>query len=55
MPYSVVLHNDDNHPMEYVVDALTKSVPSLSAGEAVSIMLEAHNVGYAVVITCPLD
>ena len=42
-PYTVILHNDDHNSMEYVVDALVKSVPSLSAEEAVSIMLEAHN------------
>jgi ATP-dependent Clp protease adaptor protein ClpS len=54
-PYSVVLHNDDYHAMDYVVAALAKSVPSLTVEEAVNIMLEAHNTGQAVVITCPLE
>ncbi len=54
-PYSVILHNDDDHAMDYVVAALVKSVPSLEAADAVQIMLEAHNEGRAVVITCPLE
>ena len=54
-PYSVILHNDDHHAMDYVVEALVKSVPSLSVNDAVNIMLEAHNQGRAVVITCPLE
>ena len=54
-PYAVILHNDDHHAMDYVVAALVKSVPGLSVEEAVSIMLEAHNTGRAVVITCPLE
>lgn len=54
-PYAVILHNDDYHAMDYVVAALVKSVPSLSVDKAVNIMLEAHNTGRAVVITCPLE
>ena len=54
-PYSVILHNDEVHPMDYVVAALIKSVSSLTAQEAVGIMLEAHNNGLAVVVTCPLE
>jgi ATP-dependent Clp protease adaptor protein ClpS len=54
-PYSVILHNDDHHAMDYVVAALVKSVPSLTVEEAINIMLEAHNAGQAVVITCPLE
>jgi ATP-dependent Clp protease adapter protein ClpS len=41
--------------MDYVVSALLKSIPSLTAEEAVNIMLEVHNSGQAVVITCPLE
>lgn len=41
--------------MDFVVAALLKSVSSLTTAEAVSIMLEAHNQGKAVVITCPLE
>jgi len=54
-PYSVILHNDEDHSMEYVVESLTKSVPGLSTAEAATIMLEAHQNGQAVVITCPLE
>jgi ATP-dependent Clp protease adaptor protein ClpS len=54
-PYTVILHNDDHHAMDYVVDALLKSVPSLPVGRAIAIMFEAHNLGRAVVITCPLE
>ena len=54
-PYSVILHNDDVHSMDFVVDALLKSVQSLSEDDAVRIMLEAHNTGSAIVITCPLE
>ncbi|MFQ6029184.1 MAG: ATP-dependent Clp protease adaptor ClpS [Dehalococcoidia bacterium] len=54
-PYSVILHNDDHHAMDYVVEALVKSVPSLLVNDAVNIMFDAHNTGRAVVITCPLE
>jgi ATP-dependent Clp protease adaptor protein ClpS len=54
-PYSVILHNDDHHAMDYVVAALVKSVPGLTVEEAVKIMLETHNTGQAVMITCPLE
>ncbi len=53
--YMVILHNDPVHPMDYVVQALLKSVPSLTAEDAASIMLKAHNEGRAVVIVCPLE
>jgi ATP-dependent Clp protease adaptor protein ClpS len=51
-PYSVILHNDERHSMDYVVESLVKSVPSLSVAEAATIMLEAHQTGKAVVVTC---
>ena len=41
--------------MDFVVAALLKSVESLGKDDAVNIMLEAHNIGRAVVITCPLE
>ena len=53
--YSVILHNDDHHSMDYVVASLLKSVSSLTTAEAISIMLKAHDEGQAVVITCPLE
>ena len=54
-PYSVILYNDDNHAMDYVVAALLKGVSSLTTECAIQIMLEAHETGRAVVITCPLE
>lgn len=54
-PYAVILHNDEVHSMEYVVDALLKSVSSLSEQAATEVMLKAHDEGRAVVIVCPLE
>lgn len=53
--YAVLLHNDEVHSMDYVVDALLKSVPGLTQPEAIDIMLEAHSEGRGVVIVCPLE
>lgn len=50
--YRVLLHNDDYNSMEYVVQVLMKTVPSVTQPQAVSIMMEAHNSGMALVITC---
>lgn len=54
-PYAVILHNDPVHTMEYVVDALVKSVPTLSEQEASEVMMKAHSEGRAVVVVCPLE
>ncbi len=54
-PHAVILHNDDHNEMGYVVQSLRRSVPGLSVERAVEIMLEAHNSGRALVITCPLE
>ncbi|MEI6043147.1 MAG: ATP-dependent Clp protease adapter ClpS [Chloroflexota bacterium] len=54
-PYKVILHNDDHNPMDLVVLALVKSVPSLSENDAVDIMYTAHSEGSAIVITCPQE
>ena len=54
-PWSVILHNDDHNDMLHVVQSLVKSVPDLGTVRATKIMLEAHNRGKAVVITCPLE
>ena len=51
-PYKVILHNDDYTPMEHVVAALRKVIPRMSLQRAVSIMLEAHTRGKAVVTKC---
>ncbi|HLO83618.1 MAG TPA: ATP-dependent Clp protease adapter ClpS [Nostocaceae cyanobacterium] len=50
--YRVLLHNDDYNSMEYVVQVLLTTVPSLTQPQAVSIMMEAHTNGLALVITC---
>ena len=51
-PYKVILHNDDYTPMEHVVAELRKVIPRMSLPRAVSIMLEAHTRGKAVVTKC---
>lgn len=50
--YRVLLHNDDFNSMEYVVQVLVKTVSGLTMPQAVSIMMEAHTNGTALVITC---
>ncbi|MFQ3616867.1 MAG: ATP-dependent Clp protease adapter ClpS [Cyanobacteriota bacterium] len=50
--YRVLLHNDDFNSMEYVVQTLMKTVPSLTVPQAINIMMEAHTNGVALVITC---
>ncbi len=50
--YRVLLHNDDYNSMEYVVQVLLETVPSLTQPQAVDIMMEAHTNGLALVITC---
>lgn len=50
--YRVLLHNDEFNSMEYVVQTLLHTVPSLTQPQAVSIMMEAHTNGIALVITC---
>lgn len=50
--YRVLLHNDDHNSMEYVVQVLMQTVTSITQPQAVSIMMEAHTNGMALVITC---
>jgi len=50
--YRVLLHNDDFNSMEYVVQVLMQTVPSITQPQAISIMMEAHTNGTALVITC---
>ncbi len=50
--YRVLLHNDDYNSMEHVVQVLMQTVPSITQPQAVSIMMEAHTNGMALVITC---
>ncbi len=51
-PYKVILHNDDYTPMDHVVKVLRKVIPRMNLRRAVSIMLEAHTKGKAVVTKC---
>ena len=51
-PYKVILHNDDYTPMERVVAVLRKVIPRMNLKRAVSIMLDAHTKGKAVVTKC---
>jgi ATP-dependent Clp protease adaptor protein ClpS len=53
--YRVLLHNDDFNSMEHVAQVLMSTIPNLSQPQAVSIMMEAHNNGMALVITCELE
>lgn len=53
--YVVILHNDDVHTMDYVVESLLRCVSELARPQAMAVMLEAHNHGQAVVILCPLE
>lgn len=53
--YRVLLHNDDFNSMEYVVGVLLQTVPNLTEPQAIDIMMEAHNHGLALVITCALE
>lgn len=53
--YRVLLHNDPFNSMEHVVQSLIEVVPSLSQPQAINIMMEAHNNGLALVVTCALE
>jgi ATP-dependent Clp protease adaptor protein ClpS len=53
--YRVLLHNDDYNSMEHVVESLMKTVAGMTQPQAVSIMMEAHTNGMALVITCALE
>jgi ATP-dependent Clp protease adaptor protein ClpS len=50
-PYKVLLHNDDIHLFQEVIEALVRSVP-VSTQEADAITWKAHIEGCAVVIVC---
>ncbi len=49
-PYHVILFNDDDHSMEFVVDVLRKVI-GCQLESAVALMLEAHHSGQAVIWT----
>ena len=52
--YNVVLHNDDVNDMYYVVFMLNK-VLGMSAETAHTHMIEAHETGRSILITCELE
>ncbi|MEO8971728.1 MAG: ATP-dependent Clp protease adaptor ClpS [Ktedonobacteraceae bacterium] len=54
-PYKVVLFDDDDHEMDYVVAALLHTVSKLTQVEAEHIMLTAHLTGSAIVAVCPRE
>ncbi|HEY1351499.1 MAG TPA: ATP-dependent Clp protease adaptor ClpS [Ktedonobacteraceae bacterium] len=54
-PYKVILFNDDQNDMEYVVAVLLHLFSHLSQQEATQIMLTAHLTGSAVVVVCPQE
>lgn len=51
-PWKVILHNDDYTPMEHVITVLRKVIPRMGVKRAMTIMLEAHTKGKAVVVKC---
>jgi len=53
--YKVLLHNDPVNTMDHVVSILRQVVPQLSEQDAISVMLETHNTGIGLVITCDLE
>ena len=53
--WAVILFDDSYHSMDYVIWALLKTLPHLSAAEASLIMLEAHNTGKGVVTVCGIS
>lgn len=53
-PYAVILHNDDYNGMDFVVNVLRK-VFGYSREKCMDLMMEAHEMGRAVVWTGPLE
>ena len=53
--YKVLLHNDPVNTMDYVVATLRQILPQLSEQDAIAVMLETHNTGVGLVITCDLE
>jgi ATP-dependent Clp protease adaptor protein ClpS len=49
-PYNVILENDDDHSMEFVIEVLCK-VLGCPVERAMQLMLEAHTSGRAVIWT----
>ena len=52
--YHVIILNDEDHTIEYVVEML-QAVAGLSEAQALSCTLEADNKGSSIVCTCALE
>jgi ATP-dependent Clp protease adaptor protein ClpS len=52
--YHVIILNDEEHTIEYVVEML-QAVVGLPAAQALACTLEADSTGSSVVSTCPLE
>src|SRR6516165_2627273 len=53
-PYNLILANDDDHSMEFVVNVLRK-ILGIPMEQAVAFMMEAHTSGRAVIWTGPKE
>jgi ATP-dependent Clp protease adaptor protein ClpS len=53
-PYNVILENDDDHSMEFVIDVLRKTF-SYPLEKSAQLMLKAHEEGCSVVWTGPKE
>jgi ATP-dependent Clp protease adaptor protein ClpS len=53
-PYNVILLNDDDHSMEFVIAVLCKAL-NITVEKACQLMLVAHTSGQAVVWTAPKE
>ena len=53
-PYNVILLNDDNHSMEFVIEVLSKAL-GYSVERCYQLMMQAHTSGRAVVWTGPKE
>lgn len=52
--YHVIILNDEEHTIEYVVEML-QAVVGLSASQALACTLEADSIGSSIVRTCALE
>ena len=52
--HKVLIHDDDDTPMDFVVQVLERFF-QLSLSEAMRVMVEAHNSGVALVAVLPLE
>jgi ATP-dependent Clp protease adaptor protein ClpS len=53
-PYNVILLNDDNHSMEFVIEVLCKAL-GYNVERSYQLMMQAHNSGRTIVWTGPKE